>query len=390
EVVRYGGVKDAATKLAGLSGNQSPLLALFSVASQNTAIPIDAVAKTFQPVQSVTPPTITDKLVSPGNEPYITALRAFQASLDQTANAQGPAAEAAAGQAASSASAARSAALQIASAFTIDEPGVHSIVQTLMESPIAYAEPMLRNFGSAEINVRSRAFCASVRTLLAKYPFAPDATAQATLAEVAAVLKPGTGTLWKFYDDALQSALPKQGNQFVPASSGSVKLAPGFVAFMNKAATFADIMFKDDSPEPHLSFTVQPMPSETFASVSLNIGGDVIKSSTGGNVASARIDWPTAGQDAKLSAQLGATDVTLVGPYTGPWAVFQLFGVADDWKPSPNGYRVGWEIGTRAQRATVPGGGGAKVVVQLDAGPAATVLRKGFFTGSECAGDIAK
>src|SRR5207248_11146722 len=36
-VVRYSGVKDAAAKLAGLSGNQSPLLALFSLVSHNTA-----------------------------------------------------------------------------------------------------------------------------------------------------------------------------------------------------------------------------------------------------------------------------------------------------------------------------------------------------------------
>ncbi len=352
-VVRYTGVKDAAAKLAALSGNQSPLLALFSTVSQNTAVPLDVVAKTFQPVQVVTPPTITDKLVSPGNEPYVAALRAFQTSLDQTANAQGPAAEAAAGQASSNATAARSAALQIASGFTIDEPGVHTIVQSLMEAPVAYAEPMLRNFGAAEINVRARAFCGTVRTLLTKFPFAPDATTQASLAEVAAVLRPGTGTLWRFYDDALQAALPKQGNQFVPAPAAAVKLTPGFVTFMNRAATFADIMFKDDSPEPHLTFTVQPMPSETFSSVSLSIDGDVVKSSAGGNVSSARFDWPGAGHESKLSALLGTTEVTLVGPYTGPWAVFQLFAVADEWKPVPNGNRVGWELGTRAQRATV-------------------------------------
>ena len=75
---------------------------------------------------------------------------------------------------------------------------------------------------------------------------------------MAALLRPGTGSLWKFYDDALAAVLPKQGNQFVPKPSGSVKLTPGFVTFMNRAAAFADVMFKDDSPEPHLSFTVQP------------------------------------------------------------------------------------------------------------------------------------
>jgi type VI secretion system protein ImpL len=204
------------------------------------------------------------------------------------------------------------------------------------------------------------------------------------------VLKPGTGSLWRFYEDALASALPKQGTQYVPSPSGNVKLAPGFVTFINRAAAFADIMFKDDSPEPHLSFTVQPMPSEAFSSVAISLDGEVVRSSASGNVSSARVDWPGAGHEARLSASLGTTEATLVGPYAGPWAVFQLFGVADEWKPAPNGYRVGWELSTRAQRAQLPTGGGAKVIVQIDAGPAATVLRKGFFSGADCTGDIAK
>jgi type VI secretion system protein ImpL len=390
-VAHYGGVKDAAQKLAILSGNQSPLLALFSVASQNTDIGIPEVTAVFQPVQLITPPAAKDKLIGDGNAPYVNALLTLQSSLDQTANAQGPAAEQAAGQAAGNATAARTAARQIAAGFNIDQQGqVHSIVQNLMEAPIAYAEPLLRNFGAAEINVRARAFCAAARPLLAKFPFAPDATQQASLAEVAAVLRPGSGSLWRFYDDALVAALPRQGNQFVPNAGGSVKLTPGFVTFLNRAAAFSTIMFKDESPEPHLSFTLQPTPSEPFSSVSVSLDGEVIRSTVGGNVASARIDWPGAGREAKLSAGNGGPDLTMVGPYNGPWAVFQLFNAADEWKQGSNGYRVGWELATRAQRVTLPGGQSAKIIVQMDNGPATTVLRKGFFAGSQCAGDIAR
>ncbi len=390
-VARYGGVKDAAQKLAILSGNQSPLLALFSVASQNTDIGVPEVTAIFQPVQLITPAAAKDKLIGDGNAPYINALLALQSSLDQTANAHGPAAEQAAGQAAGNATAARTAARQIAASFNIDQQGqVHSIVQNLMEAPIAYAEPLLRNFGAAEINLRARAFCAAVRPLLAKFPFAPDATQQASLAEVAALLRPGSGSLWRFYNDALAAVLPRQGNQFVPNPGGSVRLGSGFVTFLNRAEMFSAILFKNDSPEPHVSFTLQPTPSDPFSSVSVSLDGEVIRSTTSGNVVSARIDWPGAGHEAKLSAGNGGPDVTMVGPYAGPWAVFQLFNAADEWKQGPNGYRVGWELATRAQRVTLPGGQSAKIVVQMDNGPAATVLRKGFFAGSQCAGDIAR
>jgi type VI secretion system protein ImpL len=390
-VTRYGGIRDAAQKLAVLSGNQSPLLALFAIASQNTAIALPDVANAFQPVQAVTPPAVTDKLIGPSNAPYVNALVSLQSSLDQTANAQGPAAEAAAGQASSNASAAKTAARQIASGFTIDESGqVHAIVQSLLEAPITNVEPMLRNFGAAEINVRARTFCAAARPVLAKFPFASEATAQASLAEVAGLLRPGSGRLWRFYDDALQAVLPRQGSQYVPAGGGNVRFSPGFLTFLNRARVFADILFTDDSPEPHLSFMVSPTPSEAFTSVAVSLDGEVVRSSASGNLASARIDWPGSGHEAKLSAGLGSTEATLVGPYVGPWAVFQLFSVADEWRQVANGYRVGWELSTRAQRAVLPTGGGAKVIIQIDGGPATAVLRKGFFAGADCQGDIVR
>ena len=48
-------------------------------------------------------------------------------------------------------------------------------------------------------------------------------------------------------------------------------------------------------------------------------------------------------------------------------------------------------MSTRAQRAVVQGGAGAKVTVQVDApAPVIAVLRKGFFAGASCAGDIAR
>ena len=390
QVARYSGIKDAAAKLAVLSGNQSPLLALFSMASQNTNVSMPSVAAVFQPVQLLTPPTVTDKLIGEKNAPYVNALLTLQSSLAQTANAQGPAAEQAAGQASGNATSARTAARQIAAGFNIDQQGqVHSIVQNLMEAPIAYAEPLLKTFGADEINGRARAFCSATRSLLGKFPFSPDATQQASLADVTAVLKPGTGSLWHFYDEVLASSVPRQGNQFVPNPAGSVKLAPGFVTFLNRAAAFADVLFKDNAAEPHLTFSVQPMPAEPFSSVTLTVDGEPLRSSTGGNVASMPIDWPRAGQTLKLSAGSGGTEPFSVGPYTGPWALFKLFNNADEaWRPIQNGFRVGWDVGTRAQQAA----SGARIQIDVTnmSPAAAAILKKNFFAGVDCAGDIAR
>ena len=81
-VVRYAGLKDATTKLAQLSGNQSPLLELFALASTNTAVDDPAVAKIFQPVQAVVPPGSTDRFIAPPNQNYMNALVTIQTSLE--------------------------------------------------------------------------------------------------------------------------------------------------------------------------------------------------------------------------------------------------------------------------------------------------------------------
>ena len=175
-----------------------------------------------------------------------------------------------------------------------------------------------------------------------------------------------------------------------PNAGGGVKLAPGFVTFMNHAAMFADIMFKDDAQQPHLSFTVGPLPGDPFPTVTITLNGETIRSTASGNMESARIDWVGAAKEAKLTASSGGPEFQIAGPFNGPWAAFQLFYAADDWQPSPNGYRVGWGLSTANQRVAAANGRGAKVTVQLDGAPAGVVLRKTFFAGSECSGDVAR
>src|SRR5262249_10498153 len=173
-------------------------------------------------------------------------------------------------------------------------------------------------------------------------------------------------------------------------ADANVKISQGFVNLLNRAGAFAEVLFKDDSPEPHLSFTVQPVAGDPFSSVSVALDGEIVRSAMNGNVETARIDWPGGRHEARLAASNGGQELTMVGPYSGTWAVFQLFNAADDWKAAGNGYRVGWELSTRTQRATTATGASAKIVVQVDGGPASTVLRRGFFVGADCSGDIAR
>ena len=386
-IARYSNVRDAAQKLTVLGGNQSPLLELLSIASRNTNVSPE-IAGVFQPVQAVTPPADTTKLIGQGNQQYMTALGAFQVALAQAAATSGQAGAGAAGQALGSAATAKSAAVQIAASFTIDQQGqVHSTVQKLMEDPISYAEALLTRFGSDQVNARARNFCAMARPVLAKFPFNPNSTTQASIPEVSAILRPGAGALWTMYNDVLQSVLQKQGNQYQQVP-GDVRLSPGFVDFFNRAATFSDLLYANGTQDPHYSITVKPQLSDGTSAVSIMLEGETVRSSR--NVMTQRIDWPATNHEARLSAQFGATELTLIGPFNGPWALFQLFYAADAWLPVGQALRAEWMPRTGAQGASLANGAALKVQVDVLPANAAVILRKGYFAGAQCSGEAAR
>jgi type VI secretion system protein ImpL len=382
-IVRYAGVRDASQKLIMLSGNQSPLLTLFSIASRNTNVAPD-IAGVFQPVQTVMPPADTAKLIGPGNQPYMSALAAFQTAVDAVAVAgqqQAAPAQAAAGTA-------KSAVRTIAASFTIDQQGqVHSTVQKLMEDPVSYAEPLLAHLGADQVNAKARTFCAGARVTLAKYPFTPTSTTQASISEVSAMLRPGSGALWSMYTDALQSSLQKQGTAYAPVP-GDVKLIPSFVDMFNRLAAFSDVLFASGTPDPKLEFKVKPLFAEGTNGVQLMLEGDLVEA-TKNLTRTQTIDWPANAHDARLSVVLGTLQANLVGPFNGPWALFQVFHAADSWQQVGPASRAEWVLRSGTQGVSLPGGAPLKVSVDVIPVNAANVLRKTYFAGMYC-GDAAR
>jgi type VI secretion system protein ImpL len=383
-VQRYGGLRDASDRLRVLSGNQSPLLALFSLVSRNTNVGGAEVKDIFQPVQALTPPAVTDKLIGATNAPYVTALVALQSSVEQAAAARGPAGEGAAAQAVQNASSALVAARQIAAEFKIDPAGqVHTTVQRLMEAPITYVEPLLRSFGASQVNARGASFCAVARPVLAKFPFNPSAGAEATPQEVAQLLRPGTGALWAFYNEALQPLLQKQGATYVPQGGGT-RLTTGFVNFFNKLATLSEAMFKD-TPEPRLQFNVEPQLTAGVQAVTFTVDGEPVRSSR--NRESRRFTWPGSGRESKLTVQVGpGAELVIAGPHQGSWGFLRTFYEADPGQSVGTAHRAEW---TRAKSGgTLPPG--ARIAVDVSAGPVTSMFRRSYFAGTFCPGTMAQ
>jgi len=373
-VTRYGNVSDAASKLAQLSGNQSPLLALISIASQNTNTDT-TIGNALQPAHAVVPPGQTDKLIGQSVQGYMAALLTLQGSLGQVATAPPGQSEGAIANATQNANAARGEAQKLAQSFVVGrEPAVATAIQRLLTEPLASIDPYLRNYGAGQLNGKGESFCARNATLFTKYPFNERSPIQASLDEVSTVFKPGTGSLWTYYNDALQNVIQAQGSTFAPKSGGTLNVNPAFLSFFNRAAQFSAAIFPAGSNEPRLtlSLTNYLMPQ----SGRLRVVGDGLTVDYAAAVKPHQFTWTfQPSGEATIAVEQGSTWAN-VASFHGTWAVFQLFGAAATWEPTATDYRAEWNI---------PGNGaGAKVGLDVGLNNVPPVLRKGFFSGFSC------
>ena len=340
-VVRYAGLKDATTKLAQLSGNQSPLLELFALASTNTAVDDAAVAKIFQPVQAVVPPGSTDRYIAPPNQNYMTALVTIQTSLEAIANQPGALNDAAAAVTVSNATQAKVNTKQMAQAFNIDSEGhIEANVQKLLEDPITYLDPMLKSIDGAEINAGGKVLCGGFRPVLNKYPFNPAATSEATLADINALFRKPDGLLWTFYDQKLQKVLTRQGTQYVPNAASKVTVNPAFLSFFNSAAAFGETLYADGGQDPHFSYSLKPETTEGVQMLTLLLDGQTLTHTSGAAAAFKKFTWQGSGTHAaKLSVRFGTQDLELASG-EGLWAAFHLFQQANTQSTATGGVQV--------------------------------------------------
>jgi type VI secretion system protein ImpL len=391
-VVRYSNLKDAAKKLNVLSGAQTPLLALFWVATQNTAVDSPKVTEAFDAVQKVVPPPATTvQYVWPTNQEYMTSLAALETAISQVADASGPPDPNRAAPVRSSADAAGNVVKKMGYTFKIDpEAHLETTTLKLLQAPIDYADALTKGIGAGEINAQARQFCAAFAPIAAKFPFNPTATAEASLPELDAIFRPREGKLWTFYAEALQNFLQKQGAQYVPNPAGGVQLNPAFTSFFNNAARFSDAMYPAGAAEPSLRYSLTPQRSDQISEMTVTIDGQTVKSS--GQGAAHQYVWPGAAtRNIRISAKLtGGSDFEFENR-DGLWSLFRFFADADRYSPSGGGSLLEWVVKQgREERPVMVGGKALTYQFLVDTGGAAPVFQKDFLNSLRCVSQAAR
>ena len=392
-VLPYGGAEDAAAKLAKMSSPiDSYLLKLFCLASEHTSAASDKdVSGVYQPVQFVTPPGCLEKFSHGNNQAYMNGLMNLQTAVEQVARARNPN-DPSVNTTLQAAGAAKMAAGQVASNFSIDKEGhVERMTHQLLLDPITQIEGLLGALAPRQVNGNARAFCTEFNGLVNKYPFNTSSRVDASIDELHGVFRPGTGSLWTFYEQSLKEHLVKQGTQYVPKPGAALKITPAFLQFFNRATGFSDVLYRNGTAqEPQLGFTLRAMRSEGFTSLRIRFDGQDLKSGEAGGP-QASFSWGPKAREARMYTSRGGPEDSFL-TFDGLWAAFRLFGDADRFDASGAGWHLQWipKQGQSQQTTTLPSGATLTVHYFLDLGSTPPIFRKGYLSGFQCVSQAAQ
>ncbi len=381
-VTRYTSLSDAAGKLQLLSNPNSPLLALFFTVSQNTAVANHDISSEFQPAQALVAPDNPNKFVGQGNTNYMNGLISLQASVQQVASTPGPPSQdpAVVAPITNASTAAHSAATQTAQAFNIDQQAhVDQAVLSLMQDPINNVDAVVRGRGAAAANGGGAGFCSAFNQMASKYPFNPNATAEANASDLTTLLQPGSGALWQFYNASLNKLIIPQGATYVAAPDAPVKVNPDFLRFFNRVAALSNGLYGPGAQG--LPFTIHIMPSKGIQSVSFQLDSQTLS----GSDVSKQFAWsPSTSQHAALTANYGSNSLPL--EFNGSWSVFRLLAKG---KVEQSGAtdRLAYPLEIANTPIVV---NGTPLVVHIElSGPNAPLMMPGGLTGLHCVSTVA-
>jgi type VI secretion system protein ImpL len=383
-ITKFANVKDAADKLRLLSNNQSPLLKVLCLASENTTLEDKGVADTFQPPQSLAPAGCTNHWSSKANDSYMNGLIALQASLATLSTDESN--EALRGDALSKATNAAQIVSGIAHNFTPEgRNGVDSATAGIIEAPITYVQVLLAGVPKQQLNGAARGFCAQFGALMRKYPFyASNAAAPATIDEFEQIFKPGTGALFKLVQENLQKSVMLLGSTFEAKPEASPAPSRAFLNFLNQAGAVSNA-FYHGGQQLQVAYGMRIISSEDVQSVALTMGGQTMNYSKG-NETTQRFVWTGSGpQDVKMRVKFAGGSDFDYPSYSGTWAIFKFFGDSQQWGRAGIDYVFEKPLTTIGGVFTVPATGHpATVRLALDTGGAPAVLKPGYFGGLSC------
>ena len=375
-VRHFGGPQDESRQLDKLSGNRSPLLAIFCAVSQNTSEASPEIAAAFQPVREVVaskpaPQSCRDQFKQPSNDAYTNALLAVKLCLDSyslmpsqpgvTPDLRQAKLSECSGLSLQAGNAARQIVKTNDPTWRVD-----TTVIGLLLAPTA--APTKGDGHPALVGVPQ--FCSALRALGSKFPFDPNSHKEASLAELIDFFQPGTGALFKFVT-ANAGAFELQGSQFISRTG-----KPAFASLLTQATGIQRALFPGNASQLQFHFTLAARAPEGESSEGVTIDGQDLNAPATSTSAQL-FTWPGSSPGASLTLS-GKS----YGRYSGALAAFRIFQQYT-WTPNARGFHLRWIV--RGQDGQPVQLNGKDEVVEFDVESASVPLfERGYLGRLKC------
>ncbi|HUB80506.1 MAG TPA: ImcF-related family protein [Bryobacteraceae bacterium] len=357
---------DAAQKLDGLARENSVLERWLSLAALHTAVDVAAVSDVFRSVRDAVAAAPRYRVLMAG---LSSALRGVAVP------------GAASAQATALVEQDLKTTTQMVASFHGD-PGGHAEAQVvrMLDEPILGARAVLRSTGFAEWNARGSDLCSRMEPVLSKYPFTPEASAQASAGDIIALFRPGDGMLWKFYNEWLDKLIQRDGEKFIANASTGFTVNPAFLSFLNNAAAFSGDVFAGSASQPRFRYTIRPVMSPAVESVKLAVDGQ--NATFRANTAARTFTWTgTAILQMRVNVKFkGKGEYNWSKPGT-PWAMLMFF----DASRRRQGAQI--EVSLLGNAPLTPGQP-ASLWFEVSAVP--PVFNAGYFSSLACVAEVVK
>jgi len=313
----YANFHDADTKLGKLTSPSSPLLELFWFVSHNTNVQLQQITDSFQPVQSVVPAGPADQYILPSNQGYVSGLTKLKSQISLLAGSPTGAGDPTlVNQTLSAVGDANGAVAQLAQKFRVD-PQFHieTVTQNLLTQPLDHATALIKTGPKEALNGGGRTFCMQFSQIASKFPLDANSTQDLAVDQLNAIFAPNTGALWTFYNTKLAQYMTKQGSRYEANDAGSVKVAPAFVSFFNRAAALSDALYAGGAT-PRVTYSLKQS-ATNMEQLAIKIGNETPLT---GNGQQKTFVWTGAAEDVLVTTK--GVPVESSGP--GPWAAFHF------------------------------------------------------------------
>jgi len=172
-----------------------------------------------------------------------------------------------------------------------------------------------------------------MRPVLAKYPFARNASSEVSLEDLGSLFLPGTGAIWKYQQDSLGEYVVRQENRWVQKPEvQKPRISEGVLELLNRSQLLTGALYPAGSGQSTLSYSLRPAENSIPDQISLEFNFDGKTASFAkGNVLRKEFQWPPF---SRASSRAVAKVITpgFSFPFasgTGIWGVFRVFADAE-------------------------------------------------------------